>query len=102
MRHSAKKSTCNTQLFLRSHPRRPRGGWCEHWQALWGSFGAVRVGYAPTPFHGNPREGKGVNPLPSTVIYKTCARARRPPLARSEPHGTFLMLTRVRGVLAGV
>ena len=61
MRHSAKKSTCNTQLFSRSHPRTPRGGWCEHWRALWGSFGAVSVGYAPAPFHGNPREGKGVN-----------------------------------------
>ena len=60
MRHSAKKSTCDTQLFSRSHPRTPRGGWCEHWRALWGSFGAVSVGYAPTPFHGNPREGKGV------------------------------------------
>ena len=61
MRHSAKKSTCDTQLFSRSHPRRPRGGWCEHWQALWGSFGAVSVGYAPTPFHGNPRrKGKGL------------------------------------------
>ena len=63
MRHSAKKSTCDTQLFSRSHPRTPRGGWCEHWRALWGSFGAVSVGYAPTPFHGNPREGKGVNPV---------------------------------------
>ena len=60
MRHSAKKSTCDTQLFSRSHPRTPRGGWCEHWRALWGSFGAVSVGYAPTPFHVNPREGKGV------------------------------------------
>ena len=66
MRHSAKKSTCDTQLFSRSHPRTPRGGWCEHWRALWGSFGAVSVGYAPTPFHVNPREGKGVNVMTYT------------------------------------
>ena len=66
MRHSAKKSTCDTQLFSRSHPRTPRGGWCEHWRALWGSFGAVSVGYAPTPFHGNPRQRKGVNARRST------------------------------------
>ena len=80
MRHSAKKSTCDTQLFLRSHPRRPRGGWCEHWQALWGSFGAVRVGYAPTPFHGNPRERKGVKTLSRPVrclVYKTRITRKR-------------------------
>ena len=60
MRHSAKKSTCDTQLFSRSHPRTPHGGWCEQWRALWGSFWAVSVGYAPTPFHGDPRQRKGV------------------------------------------
>ena len=83
MRHSAKKSTCNTQLFLRSHPRKPRGGWCEHWQALWGSFGAVRVGYAPTPFHGNPREGKGVNPFPLLLSLNDNRVWRSPALART-------------------
>ena len=102
MRHSAKNSTCDTQLFLRSHPRTPHGGWCEHWRALWGSFGAVRVGYAPTPFHGNLREGKGVNPYKLRTITQHALVAHRPPPARSEPHGTFLMLTRVRRVLAGV
>ena len=30
-----------------------------------------------------------VNPYPAAGDYKTCARARWPPPARSEPHGTF-------------
>ena len=44
----------------------------------------------------------GLNPYKLRTIMQHALVAHRPPPARSEPHGTFLMLTRVRGVLAGV
>ena len=81
MRHSAKKSTCDTQLFHVHTPAHRVGvgvGGGELCVWVVRGFGAVSVGYAQTPFCGNPRLGKGVNP-----------RFRFPPRRRPERGAAF-------------
>eukprot|EP00966_Prymnesium_polylepis_P012869 296072-Prymnesium_polylepis.1 len=56
---TARKSRLATPNFSHVNtPTHPVGVGVSNgngWRALWGSFGVVSVGYAPTPFHGDPR-----------------------------------------------
>ena len=50
----------------------------------------------------SPPPPRALNPYKFRTMTQHALVAHRPPPALSEPHGTFLVLTRVRRVLAGV